>query len=80
MDEHIKVKGKIKFLNEPFFDHNLKNLSWWIQKHNLYSNREVVDLLEINQINEFLQKEIYLEIIKLRDSSRYLFMEIPDFN
>lgn len=56
MDEHIKVKGKIKFLNEPFFDHNLKNLSWWIQKHNLYSNREVVDLLEINQINEFLQK------------------------
>ena len=56
MDEHIKVKGKIKFLKEPFFDHNLKNLSWWIQKHNLYSNREVIDLLEINKIDKFYKK------------------------
>ena len=56
MDEHIKVQGKIKFLKQPFFDHNLKNLSWWTQKHNLYSNREVIDLLELNQINEISQK------------------------
>ena len=55
MDEHIKVKGKIKFLKEPFFDHNLKNLSWWTQKHNLYSNREVIDMLEITKKDEFLQ-------------------------
>ena len=55
MDEHIKVKGKIKFLKEPFFDHNLKNLSWWTQKHNLYSNREVIDMLKITKKDESLQ-------------------------
>lgn len=55
MDEHIIVKGKIKFLKEPFFDHNLKNLSWWTQKHNLYSNREVIDMLKITKKDESLQ-------------------------
>lgn len=74
MDEHIRVKGKVKVLREPFFDHNLKNLSWWIQKHNLYSNREVIDSLNLykkkvyldkgslsknNQIKRFIKKSIY---------------------
>ena len=47
MDEHIKVNGKtIKFKNE-LIDDNHNSLTWWIKKHNNYSSREVVDLLNL---------------------------------
>lgn len=46
MDEHIKLKeGKsIEFVND-FIDANKNNLSWWISKHNNYSTRESIDIL-----------------------------------
>jgi glycosyltransferase involved in cell wall biosynthesis len=48
MDEHIKLfEGKTIQLQNDLFDHNLNNLTWWTQKHNLYAIREVIDLLNI---------------------------------
>jgi glycosyltransferase involved in cell wall biosynthesis len=48
MDEHIKLfKGKTLNLEKDLVDHNLNNITWWTQKHNLYSIREVIDLLNI---------------------------------
>ncbi len=48
MDEHIQLlEGKsIEFKND-FVDHNINNLSWWIAKHNNYSIREAIDLLDL---------------------------------
>lgn len=47
MDEHIKLLGKtIDFENE-LIDDNLGSLTWWINKHNNYASREVVDLLNL---------------------------------
>lgn len=48
MDEHIQLTEGIavEFQND-FADHNLNNLSWWIAKHNGYSIREAIDLLNI---------------------------------
>jgi glycosyltransferase involved in cell wall biosynthesis len=48
MDEHIKVYGgqTVQFAHD-IVDHNLNNLTWWTQKHNLYAIREVIDLLNI---------------------------------
>ena len=48
MDEHIKLfeGGTVQFEND-IVDHNLNNLTWWTQKHNLYAIREAVDLLNI---------------------------------
>ncbi|MFV8819146.1 glycosyltransferase family 2 protein [Haliea sp. E17] len=47
MDEHIKITGKtVKFENE-LIDDNLNSLTWWIDKHNNYASREVVDLLNL---------------------------------
>jgi glycosyltransferase involved in cell wall biosynthesis len=48
MDEHIQlIEGySIEFQHE-FIDHNLNNLGWWTQKHNNYSIREAIDLLDI---------------------------------
>ena len=48
MDEHIKLSGdKTIQLKNDIVDHNLNNLTWWIQKHNNYAIREVIDLLDI---------------------------------
>jgi glycosyltransferase involved in cell wall biosynthesis len=53
MDEHIKLSEPngqpartIQFEHD-LVDHNLNNLTWWTQKHNLYAIREVIDLLNI---------------------------------
>lgn len=45
MDEHIQVCGVIGKLPGRIIDHNLKPLAWWIQKHNNYASREVIDIL-----------------------------------
>ena len=48
MDEHIKLfEGKTIQMENDLVDHNLNNLTWWTQKHNLYAIREVIDLLNI---------------------------------
>jgi len=49
MDEHIKLfEGSTVQFENDIVDHNLNNLTWWTQKHNLYAIREVVDLLNIS--------------------------------
>lgn len=47
MDEHIVVDGSVERFNGELVDDNLKSLTWWINKHNSYANREVVDLLDM---------------------------------
>ena len=47
MDEHLIVRGKKINLKNPLIDENLNSLSWWIEKHNLYSSREAIELLKL---------------------------------
>lgn len=48
MDEHVVLKeGDIITFKHDFVDHNLNDLTWWINKHNLYATREMHDLIEI---------------------------------
>ena len=47
MDEHIKVDGGVINLSGAIIDDNLRSLAWWIEKHNGYSSREAVDLLNL---------------------------------
>jgi glycosyltransferase involved in cell wall biosynthesis len=47
MDEHIKVDGNTMALSGVMIDDNLRSLAWWIEKHNGYSSREAVDLLNL---------------------------------
>ena len=76
MDEHIKVKGKVKFLKEPFFDHNLKSLTWWTQKHNIYSNKEVIDLLNFKK-NVFLENGSLSKNNKIKRFVKRIFYKTP---
>ena len=56
MDEHIAVEGRVAALSGELLDDNLYPLSWWIAKHNAYSSREVVEIL--NQEHVFLKREV----------------------
>ncbi|WP_256009557.1 glycosyltransferase family 2 protein [Desertivirga xinjiangensis] len=48
MDEHVVLEhGKTITLRNDLVDHNLNNLSWWIQKHNNYAIGEMKDILNI---------------------------------
>ncbi|BET24777.1 glycosyltransferase involved in cell wall biosynthesis [Limnobacter thiooxidans] len=55
MDEHIKVEGKTVVLDGELVDDNLNSLTWWIEKHNKYSSREAVDLLNLEF--EFMSRD-----------------------
>jgi len=48
MDEHILLQeGESSEFEHDFADHNLNIISWWTEKHNGYSIREAIDLLDI---------------------------------
>lgn len=48
MDEHIQItQGNIIDLQGSFTDDNLNNIGWWTTKHNGYSIREAIDLLDM---------------------------------
>lgn len=45
MDEHITVDGRVDALSGELLDDNLNPLGWWIDKHNRYASREVVEIV-----------------------------------
>jgi glycosyltransferase involved in cell wall biosynthesis len=56
MDEHIVLDNpnSITFKSD-IVDHNLNTIGWWIDKHNNYATREMIDLLNIKY--DFLPKD-----------------------
>lgn len=50
MDEHIiLLEGNTVTFDKDMIDNNTKNLEWWTQKHNWYSNKEVSEFLQKKQ-------------------------------
>lgn len=48
MDEHMQLtEGDAIEFQYDFVDYNLNNLAWWTTKHNGYSIREAIDLLDL---------------------------------
>jgi hypothetical protein len=46
MDEHMELDGgQVRKLEFDFVDDNQKDLTFWIEKHNHYASRELLDLL-----------------------------------
>jgi glycosyltransferase involved in cell wall biosynthesis len=46
MDEHMVLKsGHAGHLKGEYLDDNLNNIAWWTNKHNGYSTREAIDLI-----------------------------------
>jgi glycosyltransferase involved in cell wall biosynthesis len=54
MDEHIVLDvGTSKVIEGNFADHNLNSVTWFIDKHNKYATREMLDIL----LNEILHHQ-----------------------
>lgn len=47
MDEHILLHGVEAHLEGELLDDNVNPLGWWIDKHNTYASREVVEILDV---------------------------------
>ena len=77
MDERLVLKeGEMVTFNSPFIDDNLNGLTAWTQKHNNYSNREIVTQLD-KQYNLFCNGED--ESLKNRNRQKGLYYRLPAF-
>jgi glycosyltransferase involved in cell wall biosynthesis len=66
MDEKIKIlEGDSISFKYDFFDHNLNNFDYWVNKHNYYATREAIQyflkykILDFNNIVNFNKKFYY---------------------
>jgi glycosyltransferase involved in cell wall biosynthesis len=74
MDEHfILLKGESIVLDHDFVDENLNNFSWWINKHNSYSIREVNEYYRLKEEIKTKQK---INIEKYDINKNKLFLKI----
>ena len=80
MDERMVLKsGVSKKIKGDLIDHNLNNISWWINKHNNYSTREAIDLL--NKKYNFFSDELINEKDngKTRRKLKNIYSKLPLF-
>ena len=83
MDEHIVVsEGKTIEIYQDLIDKNNKDLTFWTDKHNKYSNREVLDI--INKIENSESTELSVSLNDGQASSRRwvkdkLYLKFPLF-
>lgn len=67
MDEHIILsQGRVASLQYDLIDENKKGLSFWIDKHNRYADREVQDLLTTPTNEDSLLDSYQFSQAKLR--------------
>lgn len=65
MDEHILLlRGDTVTFKYDFIDDNTKNLEWWTQKHNWYSDKEVMEYLLDRQQAEKSKQELKPSLFK----------------
>ncbi len=79
MDEHIVItEGETLNFEHDFIDKNNKDLEWWINKHNWYSHREMLDYFskDSNEINEF---KLDKNAIKKRKIKNGFYYKLPLF-
>lgn len=82
MDEHIVLsQGKIANLQHDIIDENKKGLSFWIDKHNRYADREVKDLLStaVEQCDPLLRKGQLSQATQRRWVKKNLYRRSPLF-
>ncbi|PHQ55832.1 MAG: glycosyl transferase [Lutibacter sp.] len=69
MDEHIELlEGDTVSFKGEFADHNLNTIGWWTAKHNAYSIKEAIELLDVeyNLLNTAKSSNISQQALKKR--------------
>ena len=67
MDEHIELlEGDTVSFKGEFSDHNLNTIGWWTAKHNAYSIKEAIELLDVeyNLLNTVKLSNISQQALK----------------
>jgi glycosyltransferase involved in cell wall biosynthesis len=78
MDEHILIaNGEVHRLKGDIIDENHKGLTFWIDKHNRYSNREVKDILGVGV--SMRSEESGTQAARRRFLKRNLYVRLPRF-
>ncbi len=80
MDEHMVVwGGRTVTFNGGFADHNLKDLSFFTDKHNWYATREAVDVLN-QRLNLFPRDEGVTSVNSSFQASIKRFIKVKVYN
>ena len=81
MDEHIVLsQGKIADLQYDIIDENQKGLSFWVEKHNRYADREVKDMLDLSlEQDNLLEQTQFVQANQRRWVKKNLYGRSPLF-
>lgn len=84
MDEHLIITdGDAVTFKNDFSDNNNKSLEWWINKHNWYSNKEVLDqqmkLSEMNEEESIEETSTSMQAKVKRFVKKYGYYSLPKF-
>ncbi|UPW18266.1 glycosyltransferase family 2 protein [Agarivorans sp. TSD2052] len=83
MDEHIVLdKGYAQELKGGFFDDNLNSVTWFIDKHNKYATREMLDMMLKRiepQAESTMTKETGFKIRLKRWLKEDIYQQLPYF-
>jgi glycosyltransferase involved in cell wall biosynthesis len=82
MDEHIVIsQGNMANFKHDIIDENHKGLTFWINKHNSYSNREVKDLLHVflEEKDSLLDQDNFTQANQRRWIKKNLYSRSPLF-
>ena len=78
MDEKFVIRGKCISLENELIDYNLKSFSWWLKKHNSYSSKEAIELL--NKDFKFIKKNQNMDLKKInKNNKKDLYYKFPIF-
>ena len=77
MDERIILKsGSFLHVVGDLIDHNLNDITWWINKHNHYATREVIDYL--NSVYHFYdEKKLSIKSASKRRNMKTKYNNMP---
>lgn len=83
MDEHIVLEeGESRLLKGGFEDNNLNSVSWFIDKHNKYASREMLDIMltkVLGSHSEKISEGTGLAIRLKRFIKQSIYMKLPYF-
>ena len=80
MGEHVElVEGTIEKLKNPCLHYDCKSLSAWINKHNWYSNREVIDYYERRQNSKASNPQYYKTASRSASARDKFYYKLPLF-
>ena len=80
MDEHFLVNGRTINFSGVIYDHSLKPLSLWIDKHNSYASKEAAEMIKLKiKNNESIKKYNKIKLPQIVFLKNIFYSNLPLF-